>query len=278
MKKKLNTLNEQLSRMKKLMKFKIGENSHDILSENFINEQKPVDPKDLENIKPSDSKIIGLGTDPEKKEKPKVKSTQTTTLKKDWFKGTIEDIYKSLGTCKGILLQVRNLAVTIGSGKPLSLLKKEGKTYDFFIETMKNTQEILGNEISKGEKNKNSPLVGKILKYSKNSLDKSCVKKLQEQLLKYTESKNEIETPEGKKEYTDGIVGLLTLKGYVDAEIAYYDNVFSKWDGIKNYPYGKINIDTKKGDSSKGLESTEVSSGDIGHVAQKTKTKQSLKN
>jgi 6-pyruvoyl-tetrahydropterin synthase len=38
--KKIQTLNEQLNRMKGLMDFKLGQNSHDTLSDKLINEQK----------------------------------------------------------------------------------------------------------------------------------------------------------------------------------------------------------------------------------------------
>lgn len=257
--KKIETLNEQLNRMKGLMDFKLGENSHDNLSDRLINEQ-----------------VIGIGTDTEKEGESSITSKQTTKKYKDYFKGTIKDIYRDLGECKGILKQVRDLAVSV-AGTPLSAITGK-KTYGDFLTLIKKTQSVLDNEIKKGDEAKNSKLVQSILDYSKNKLDKNCVKKLQENLLKYTESKNEIETPEGKKEYTDGIVGLLTLKGYVDAEIAYYENVFSKWDGIKDILYGKIEVDTTKGDSTKGLESFEKSRGDIENVEQKTKTKQSLKD
>ena len=255
---KIQTLNEELNRMKGLMNFKLGQNSHDTLSDRLVNEQ-----------------IIGIGGETEKKGGTTINSKQTIYTYKDWFKGTIQDIYKDLGECKGILKQVRDLAVTI-AGSPLSTIIGK-KTYGDFLNLMKKTQSALNNEIKQGNKNKNSELVQSILNYSKG-LNNNCVKKLQENLLKYTESKNEIKTPEGEKEYTDGIVGLLTLKGYVDAEIAYYENVFSKWDGIKDMIYGKIDIDTKKGDSTKGLESVEKSRGDIEDVDQETKTKQSLKD
>ena len=255
---KIQTLNEELNRMKGLMNFKLGQNSHDTLSDRLVNEQ-----------------IIGIGGETEKKGGTTINSKQTIYTYKDWFKGTIQDIYKDLGECKGILKQVRDLAVTI-AGSPLSTIIGK-KTYGDFLNLMKKTQSALNNEIKQGDKTKNSKLVQSILNYSKD-LNKNCVKKLQENLLKYTESKNEIKTPEGEKEYTDGIVGLLTLKGYVDAEIAYYENVFSKWDGIKDMIYGKIDIDTKKGDSTKGLESVEKSRGDIEDVDQETKTKQSLKD
>ncbi len=274
--KKIQTLNEQLNRMKGLMNFKLGQNSHDTLSDKLMNEQKKVDPKDLENVKPSDT--IGIGTDPEKKETPKVSSKQTKITGGDIFKGTIQDIYNDLGTCKGILKQVRNLALSVG-GTPLSILIKNKQTYGDFLDILKKTQSILDNDIKKGDKSKNSRVVQSILDYSKKNLDENCVKKLQENLLKYTESKNEIETPEGKKEYTDGIVGLLTLKGYVDAEIAYYKNVFSKTNnGIKDVPYGKFKIDTSKGDTTKGITDFKSSRGDIEDVDQETKTKQSLKD
>ena len=36
---KKESLNEELNRMKKLMNFDISENSHDVLSENFVSEQ-----------------------------------------------------------------------------------------------------------------------------------------------------------------------------------------------------------------------------------------------
>ena len=257
--KKIETLNEQLNRMKGLMDFKLGENSHDTLSDRLINEQ-----------------VIGIGTDTEKEGESTITSKQTTKKYEDYFKGTIKDIYRDLGECKGILKQVRDLTVSV-AGTPLSAITGK-KTYGDFLTLIKKTQSVLDNEIKKGDEAKNSKLVQSILDYSKNKLDKNCVKKLQENLLKYTESKNEIETPEGKKEYTDGIVGLLTLKGYVDAEIAYYENVFSKWDGIKDILYGKIEVDTTKGDSTKGLESFEKSRGDIEDVDQETKTKQSLKD
>lgn len=275
--KKIQTLNEQLNRMKGLMNFKLGQNSHDNLSDKLMNEQKKVDPKDLENVKPSDSGMVGIGTDPKKKETPKVSGKQTTYTSGDIFGGTIQDIYNDLGACKGILKQVRDLAVRVG-GTPLSAITGK-KTYDDFLTLLKKSQGILDKQIKQGDKSKNSSVVQSILDYSKKNLDENCVKKLQENLLKYTESKNEIETPEGKKEYTDGIVGLLTLKGYVDAEIEYYKNVFSKTnDGIKDVPYGKFKIDTRKGDTTKGITDFKPSRGDIETVKQKTKTKQSLKD
>ena len=257
--KKIQTLNEELNRMKGLMDFKLGQNSHDTLSDRLINEQ-----------------VIGIGTDTEKEGESTIKSTQTTYNYKDFFNGTIKDIYRDLGECKGILKQVRNLAVTV-AGTPLSDITGK-KTFSDFLTLMKKTQSALNNEIKQGDEAKNSELVQSILDYSKNKLDKNCVKKFQENLLKYTESKNEIETPEGKKEYADGIVGLLTLKGYVDAEIAYYENVFSKWDGIKDMLFGKFEISKKKGDSVKGFETVEKSRGDIEDIDQETKTKQSLKD
>ena len=273
MKKKLNTLNEQLSRMKKLMKFKIGENSHDILSENFINEQdpKPVDPKDLENIKPSDSKIIGIGTDPEKKEKPKVKSSQTTKISSDVFKGTIQDIYESLGACKGIIKELNDLSLRAFNNMSLSTFISKGKTYGEFIKILKKGKHTLDKEISSGDKTKNSPIVQKILNYSKRKLDSECVKKFQEELLIKTNSEDKMETPEGKKKYVDGVVGILTLNAYVDAVIKYYENIFIQYSYLEKKPYGKQSLDH-------GLGKNVKTRADDSGVPQKTPTKQSLKD
>jgi hypothetical protein len=273
MKKKLNTLNEQLSRMKKLMKFKIGENSHDILSENFINEQKPVDPKDLENIKPSDSKIIGIGTVPEKKEKPKVKSTQTTKTSSDVFKGTIQDIYVSLGACKGIIKQINNFALELSNPN----IDKESFTYKDFALTIKKTKKILDIEIKKGD-TKNTPTVQKILDFSKNNLDSDCVKKFQNLLLKYTNSKDKMETPEGKKKYVDGVVGILTLSGFVEIVIEYYRNIFNQHIDVLTKRYFEKELTGEKPESSKGLPKNVKRRADTSGIPQKTPTKQSLKD
>lgn len=268
--KKIQTLNEQLNRMKGLMDFKLGQNSHDTLSDKLMNEQK-VDPKDLENVKPSDT--IGIGTDPEKKENPTSRISSTMKTGSDVFKGVIQDIYKDLGACKGIIKQIESFALGLTNPN----IDKTKFTYQDFMDTMKGTKKKLDIEIQKGDTEKNSPLVQKIINFSKNNLDSKCVEKFQTLLLKYTNSEDKMETPDGKKKYTDGIVGLLTLNGFVDSVIDYYSNIFKQYKPILTQNYFQKELTGVNPQTKNNLSKNLKRRADASNVKQKTKTVQSLK-
>lgn len=146
----------------------------------------------------------------------------------------IGEIVKELskGGCAELNLQLRDVITRLILGVDYKSYQSKATWGDYFS-LLQNTKNTLDAEINKKGKSTVSLNIQKL----SAGFSKDCVIKFQQELVNRAGLPDVLDTPDGGRvQFIDGIVGLTTLKAYVDGSIDFFTNVLKTNPDLRSSP------------------------------------------
>jgi hypothetical protein len=146
----------------------------------------------------------------------------------------IGEIVKELskGGCAELNLQLRDVITKLILGIDYKTYQSTA-TWGEYFDLLQRTKKILDSEINKKGKSETSLKIQEL----SSRLNRGCVTTFQTELVNKAGLADVLDTPDGGRiQFIDGIVGLTTLKAYVDGSIDFFTKVLETNPDLRNSP------------------------------------------